>query len=118
MAGIPLQPISRRRLMTTTATKKTRASKGKMPKTTDKRVDISKPKKASALDSAAKVLEESNAPMTCKEMIEAMTAKGYWTSAEGKTPANTLYSAILREIKIKGVGARFKKADRGKFARA
>jgi hypothetical protein len=54
--------------------------------------------------------------MTCREMIEAMAAKGYWTSPGGKTPAATLYSGILREIATKGAQARFKKTERGKFA--
>ena len=105
--------------MATTTTKKPRVTKRK--KATKTKATKAKPskapkaKKASALDSAAKVLSESKEPMTCKEMIEAMAAKGYWTSAEGKTPANTLYSAILREIGTKGKEARFKKAERGKF---
>ncbi len=56
------------------------------------------PKKTSCLDAAAKVLAEEGRPMTCQEMIEAMAAKGYWTSPGGKTPSATLYSAILREL--------------------
>jgi hypothetical protein len=48
-------------------------------------------------------------------MIERMAAKGYWTSPGGKTPASTLYAAILREIQAKGKEARFVKADRGQF---
>jgi formylglycine-generating enzyme required for sulfatase activity len=51
--------------------------------------------------------------MNAKEMIEAMAAKGLWTSPGGKTPHATLYSAILREIGAKGKEARFKKTDRG-----
>jgi hypothetical protein len=39
-----------------------------------------------------------------------------WTSPGGKTPHATLYSAILREIQVKGDAARFVKAERGKFA--
>ncbi len=70
----------------------------------------------SALDAAAKVLGESDAPMASKEMIEAMSAKGYWTSPGGKTPHATLYSAIIREIATKGSEARFQKTERGKFA--
>jgi hypothetical protein len=73
-------------------------------------------KKTSALDAAAKVLGESKSPMTMREMIDAMAAKGYWKSPGGKTPERTLYSAILREIVTKGKEARFKKAERGKFA--
>ena len=75
------------------------------------------PKRLSALDAAAQVLSEAGQPMNCQEMIAAMTAKGYWTSPAGKTPAATLYSALLREIKTKGDQARFQKTDRGKFAR-
>jgi hypothetical protein len=74
-----------------------------------------KAKKVSALDAAARVLGEAGRPMTCQELIEAMAAKGYWKSPAGKTPAATLYSAILREVATKGTGARFRKMDRGKF---
>ena len=69
----------------------------------------------SALDAAAKVLAEAKQPMSTKEMIDAMAAKGYWKSPRGKTPAATLYSAILRERQKKGKEARFKKVERGKF---
>ena len=72
--------------------------------------------KLSALDAAAKVLSEANEPLNTKQMIEAMAAKGLWTSPGGKTPHATLYSAILREIATKGNEARFKKTDRGHFA--
>jgi hypothetical protein len=61
------------------------------------------------------VLEEEGKPMNCKEMAEAMAAKGYWKSPGGKTPHATLYSAILRELGEKGKDARFKKTERGKF---
>jgi hypothetical protein len=54
--------------------------------------------------------------MGCKEMIEAMAAKGLWTSPGGKTPAATLYSSIIREIATKGKDARFVKTERGRFA--
>jgi hypothetical protein len=73
-------------------------------------------KKASALDAAARVLGEAKQPMTTKEIIDAMAAKGYWKSPEGKTPDRTLYSAIAREILKKGKAARFKKVEKGKFA--
>jgi hypothetical protein len=80
--------------------------------------DDGKEKKLSALDAAAKVLAETCTPMGCAEMIEAMAARGYWTSPGGKTPAATLYSAMLREIATKGTHSRFVKADRAKFALA
>jgi hypothetical protein len=62
------------------------------------------------------VLAEDGGALNCQEMIDAMAKKGYWTSPGGKTPAATLYSAILREISSKGNGSRFKKTERGKFA--
>jgi vancomycin resistance protein YoaR len=81
-----------------------------------KREAPAKATKLSAIDAAAKMLGENGEAMTCKEMIDAMAAKGYWTSPGGKTPHATLYSAILRELKAKGKDARFKKSERGKFA--
>ena len=75
-----------------------------------------KPKKASALDAAAKVLAESGEAMTTQAMIEVMAAKGSWSSPGGQTPAATLYSALLREPTTKGEQARFVKTERGKFA--
>jgi hypothetical protein len=71
--------------------------------------------KMSCIDAAAKVLVEKGEPMNCKEMIEAMGAKGYWTTPGGKTPHATLYSSIAREIRDKGKESRFKKSERGKF---
>lgn len=62
------------------------------------------------------MLTEAGKPMNTKEMITAMAEKGYWTSPGGKTPHATLYSAILREITVKGADARFQKTERGKFA--
>jgi hypothetical protein len=76
-----------------------------------------KAKKVSALDAAAKVLAEEARPMTCKELIAAMAAKGYWTSPGGQTPDATLYSALVREITVKGTHSRFQKTARGQFAR-
>ena len=56
--------------------------------------------------------------MTCRELIEAMAAKGYWTSPAGKTPQATLYAALTREIQTKKDQARFRKSARGKFTLA
>ena len=72
-------------------------------------------KKMSAIDAAAKVLAPVKNPMSTKQMIEKMEAKGLWKSPGGKTPWATLYSAIIREIAAKGDEARFVKADRGLF---
>jgi hypothetical protein len=50
-------------------------------------------------------------------MIDTMAAKGYWKNAGGKTPQNTLYAAISKEINTKGKDSRFEKVGRGQFAR-
>jgi hypothetical protein len=75
-------------------------------------------RKVSALDAAARVLEEAQEPLSCPELIRQMADKGYWTSPAGKTPASTLYAALQREIKTKKEQARFQKTGPGKFARA
>jgi hypothetical protein len=75
-----------------------------------------KAKGMSALDAAALVLSEAGGAMGCQEMIEVMGQKRLWSSPNGKTPAATLYAAILRELQTKGDSGRFVKADRGKFA--
>src|SRR5713226_9150536 len=75
-------------------------------------------KKMSCLDAAAQLLTETGQPMTCPELIEAMAAKGYWTSPAGKTPQATLYAAVVREIRTKKDQARFRKTEPGRFARA
>src|SRR5262249_30992584 len=74
-------------------------------------------KKLSALDAAAKVLGETGKAMNCQELIEAMAAKGYWKSPAGKTPSATLYASLIKEIAAKGKESRFRKTDRGRFAR-
>jgi len=79
-----------------------------------------KPKRLSILDAAAKVLGErdpADGPLSCTAMVERMQAKGYWEPRKGGlTPSNTLYSALLREIKTKGEDSRFDKVERGRFA--
>lgn len=76
------------------------------------------PKKLSALSAAARVLAESDEPLSVKQMVEQMSEKGYWSSPGGKTPHATLYSAILREIAGKGELSRFVKTERGRFIAA
>ena len=70
----------------------------------------------SGLDAAAKVLAEAGEPLSCREIVERALEAGHWSTA-GKTPAATIYSAILREIRNRGADSRFQKVDRGRFAR-
>ena len=93
------------------------AKSGKTPrkKKAAQRAQASGKPKLSALAAAAKVLAETAQAMTCKELIAAMAAEGYWTSPAGKTPEATLYAAMAREIKVKKEQARFRKSGRGTF---
>ena len=71
--------------------------------------------KFSLVKAAIAVLAETEEAMGANELVEAAKAKGLWTPGEGKTPAQTLYSAISREIKTKGERSRFVTAGKGKF---
>ena len=108
------------------ATKKTAKKTGKKrsapkvqakPKAPAKEKKLIGPRGTSGLDAAAKVLAEAGKPMNCKAIVERMLAKGLWKT-NGKTPAATIYAAIIREIAAKGDKARFHKVERGKFALA
>ena len=81
-----------------------------------KKPKAAKPERLSALDAAAKVLqEEAGEPMNARSLIEAMASKGLWTSPGGKTPHATLFAAITREITVKGKESRFQKSLKGHF---
>lgn len=70
--------------------------------------------RTSGLDAAAEVLREADQPLGAKEIVERMLAQGLWTTG-GKTPAATIYAAMIREIAAKGAGSRFQKVERGRF---
>lgn len=74
-----------------------------------------KPK--SGLDAAALVLRESDEPLDSKSLVTRMLECGLWTTT-GKTPAATIYSAMIREITAKGSASRFRKVDAGRFTAA
>jgi hypothetical protein len=75
------------------------------------------PKVLSGLDAAAQVLREAGEPMNAQDLISRILQRGLWKTG-GKTPAATIYAAMIREIKAKGSGSRFQKVDRGRFAAA
>lgn len=93
-----------------TKTKKGTTGKAKKAKATPAPAE-----KLSQIAAAERVLADAGEPMTCKAMVEAMAAKGLWSSPGGKTPEATLYSSLLRQIRTKGKAARFKKVARGQF---
>ena len=64
--------------------------------------------KPSSLDAAACVLGESKRPMTTREIIDAMAAKGYSEEPRRQdAKTGTLHSAIAREILKEGGAAEF-----------
>ena len=93
----------------------TAAPKAAKPKAT-KPTATAPEKGLSLLNAAAAVLEQSDEPLAVRAMIEKAKESGLWTPKGGKTPEQTLYSAIIREIKDKGDASRFRKAGRGLFA--
>ncbi|MCL2645419.1 MAG: winged helix-turn-helix domain-containing protein [Phycisphaerales bacterium] len=74
-----------------------------------------KPQKTSGLDAAYEVLKASGEPMSSQAIVDAMLAQGLWKTT-GKTPAGTIYSAMIREIDDKPGESRFTKTGRGLFA--
>lgn len=67
-------------------------------------------KKLSLLDAAFQVLKQSSVPLNCKEIIKKAIEDGLWTPTAAKTPEQSLYSAMFREIKNKE-NSRFRKSD-------
>ena len=67
-------------------------------------------KKLSLLNAAAQVLAACRTPMNCKEIIAKAVEMGLWMPTGAKTPEQTLYSGIFREIKS-GAESRFKKSE-------
>ena len=99
------------------AAKAAKAAAKATPKAAPKAEATAVPKKGlSLLNAAATVLERSGEAMPVRAMIEEAKASGLWTPTGGKTPEQTLYSAIIREIKDKGGASRFRKDGRGRFS--
>ena len=73
-----------------------------------------KERRPSGLDAAVTVLAEAGTPMNTTDMVKRMLETGLWKTG-GKTPAATIYAAIIREIAVKGDASRFRKTDRGHF---
>ena len=70
----------------------------------------------SLLDAAVAILSRgSGDPMGCKDLVAEAVNQNLWAPRTGKTPASTLYAAILREIAAKGDKSRFVKTERGRF---
>lgn len=99
-----------------TESSKVETKKTTETKRTTKKTQAKPSGKLSLLDAAVQILTNASEPMTCKAIVEQAGEQKLWSSPNGKTPHNTLYAAILREIKLKGNDARFTKVERGHFS--
>ena len=72
-------------------------------------------KKLSLLNAAIIVLRETKADMNTRELIEAIVERQLWTPTECKTPEQTLYGSIFREIATKEHPRIVKSEIKGKF---
>ena len=74
-------------------------------------------KRLSLLDAAVIVLKTAGPdhPMNCKEILEAIVERQLWASTPGKTPEQTLYGSIFREINTKEHPRIAKSNVKGKF---
>ena len=61
------------------------------------------------------VLASGREPMNCKEIIAKAIEMELWTPTGAKTPEQTLYSGIFREIKTKEHPRIVKSEHKGKF---
>jgi hypothetical protein len=74
-------------------------------------------KRMSLLNAAVEVLKAAGPdhPMNCKEILEAIVERQLWTPTECKTPEQTLYGSIFREIATKEHPRIVKSDVKGKF---
>ena len=74
-------------------------------------------KRMSLLSAAVEVLKAAGPehPMNCKEILEAILERHLWTPTECKTPEQTLYGSIFREINAKEQPRIAKSNVKGKF---
>ena len=74
-------------------------------------------KRLSLLNAAVIVLKDAGPerPMNCKEILEAILARQLWTPTDCKTPEQTLYGSIFREINTKEHPRILKSNVKGKF---
>ena len=72
-------------------------------------------KRLSLLNAAVIVLRDTKADMNTRELIEAIVERQLWTPTECKTPEQTLYGSIFREIAAKEHPRIVRSETKGKF---
>ena len=58
-------------------------------------------RKLGLYDAAVEVLRQNETPLNCKAIIARAIELGLWNPSGGKTPAQSLYAGIFRQIKTK-----------------
>ncbi len=86
-----------------------------MPRTEGSDGTQKQPRGRSLLEAAIEVLKTSGKPMNTRELVEAATEAGLWTPTACKTPEQTLYGSIFREIAGKEHPRVHKSGEKGKF---
>ena len=115
------QTIGRARRPATAAPAKAQTGRARRPATAapaapaEPTAPAAPEKKLSLLNAALEVLKSGEESLTTRQMVAAAKERGLWTPGSGKTPEQTLYSAIMREIRDKGDASRFVKDARGHF---
>ena len=72
-------------------------------------------KKMSLMDAAVEVLKNSGKPLNTREIVKAATEAGLWIPTACKTPEQTLYGSIFREIATKENPRIRKSEKKGRF---
>lgn len=72
-------------------------------------------KPLSLMNAAVEVLRRSEQPLNTREIVAQAIALGLWTPTGAKTPEQTLYGAIFREIATKEQPRIVKAEQKGKF---
>ena len=69
------------------------------------------------MNAAVEVLRRSEQPLNTREIVAQAVALGLWTPTGAKTPEQTLYGAIFREMATKEQPRIVKAEQKGKFRR-
>ncbi|MFA7177345.1 MAG: HTH domain-containing protein [Smithellaceae bacterium] len=72
-------------------------------------------KHLSLMNAAVEILCRSEHPLNTREIVAQAVTAGLWTPTDAKTPEQTLYGTIFREIATKEYPRIVKSAVRGKF---
>ena len=72
-------------------------------------------RRMSLMSAAVEVLKKSNVPMNTREIVAAVIAQGLWEQTDCKTPEQSLYGSIFREIAAKDHPRIVRAEQRGKF---